>query len=136
MGEGTDLLVRKQQNEMTTVHVHPQQTCSLSSWVPFSFLSSILCPSLQPRTVPRHNPAILLFSLFTGLPKASFPGGSEGKESACKAGDPGSIPGSGRSPAEENGNALHYPCPENPTDRGAWRAGLLQSMGLQRERHD
>ena len=55
--------------------------------------------------------------LFTG-----FPGGSDGKESACNAGDPGSIPGSGRSPGEENGNPLQYSCLENPMDRGAWRA--------------
>ena len=45
-----------------------------------------------------------------------------GKESACNAGDPGSIPGSGRSPAEGNGNPLQYSCLENPMDRGAWRA--------------
>ena len=43
-------------------------------------------------------------------------------ESACKAGDPGSIPGSGRSPGEGNGNPLQYPCLENPMDGGAWQA--------------
>ena len=48
-----------------------------------------------------------------------FPGGSEGKASACDAGDPGSIPGSGRSPGEGNGNPLQYSCLENPMDRGA-----------------
>ena len=42
-------------------------------------------------------------------------GGSDGK-----AGDPGSIPGSGRSPGEGNGNPLQYYCLENPMDRGAW----------------
>ena len=53
-----------------------------------------------------------------------FPGGSEpgGKESACNAGDPGSIPGSGRSPGERNDNPLQYSCLGNSTDRGAWRA--------------
>ena len=50
-----------------------------------------------------------------------FPGGSEVKASACKAGDPGSIPGSGRSPEEGNGNLLQYSCLENPMDRGAWK---------------
>ena len=44
-----------------------------------------------------------------------------GKESACQAGDPGSIPGLGRSPGEGNGNPLQYSCLENPMDRGAWR---------------
>ena len=51
-----------------------------------------------------------------------FPGGSDGKESACNAEDPGSIPGSGRSPGEGNGNPLQYSCLENAVDRGTWRA--------------
>ena len=51
-----------------------------------------------------------------------FPGGSEVKASASNAGDPGSIPGSGRSPGEGNGNPLQYSCLENPMDRGAWQA--------------
>ena len=51
-----------------------------------------------------------------------FPGGSDGKESTCNAGDPGSISGSGRSPGEGNGYPLQYPCPENSRDRGAWWA--------------
>ena len=46
-----------------------------------------------------------------------FPGGLEGKASACYAGDPGSIPGSGRSPGEGNGTPLQYSCLENPMDR-------------------
>ena len=53
---------------------------------------------------------------------SGFPGGSDGKESACNAGDPGSIPGSGRSPAEGNGNPLQYSCQGNPMHRGAWGA--------------
>ena len=58
-----------------------------------------------------------------------FPSGSDGKESACRAGDPGSIPGSGRSPGRGNGNPLQYsfwriPWAEEP--------GRLQSMGSQR----
>ena len=51
-----------------------------------------------------------------------FPGGSYGKESACSAGDLGSIPGSGRSPGEGNGNPLQYYCLENFMDRRAWWA--------------
>ena len=54
----------------------------------------------------------------------SFPSGSVGKESACSAGDMGSIPGLGRSPGEGNGNPLHYPCLENLMDRGAWWAAV------------
>ena len=52
----------------------------------------------------------------------AFPGGSDGKESACNAGDLGSTPGLGRSPEEGNGNPLQYSCLENSMDRGAWRA--------------
>ena len=49
-----------------------------------------------------------------------FPGGSDGKASAYNAGDPGSIPASGRSPGEGNGDPLQYSCLENPMDGGAW----------------
>ena len=51
-----------------------------------------------------------------------FPGGADGEESACRSGDPGLVPGSGRSPGEGNGNPLQCSCLENPMDRGAWRA--------------
>ena len=51
-----------------------------------------------------------------------FPGGSDSKDSTCKAGDPGSIPGSGRFPGEGHGNALPYSCLESSMDREAWWA--------------
>ena len=51
-----------------------------------------------------------------------FAGGSDGKVSAYNAGDPGLIPGSGRSSGEGNGNPLQYSCLENPMDRGTWWA--------------
>ena len=51
-----------------------------------------------------------------------FPGGSDGKESACNAGDLGLIPGLGRSPGGGNGYSLQYSYLENPVDRGAWWA--------------
>ena len=63
-----------------------------------------------------------------------FPGGSDGKESACKAGDLGLIPGSGRSPEEGNGYLLQYSCLENPMDGRVWQA--IHSMGSQRVEHD
>ena len=50
----------------------------------------------------------------------NFLGDSDGKESACTAGDPGSISGSGRSPGEGNGYPLQYSCLEDSMDRGAW----------------
>ena len=56
------------------------------------------------------------------LKERGFPGGSDGKESACNAGDPGClIPGLGRSPGEGNGNPLQYSCLENSMDREAWQ---------------
>ena len=51
-----------------------------------------------------------------------FPGGSDGKESACIAGDLGLIPVLGRSPGKGNGNPLQHSCLENSMDKGAWRA--------------
>ena len=53
---------------------------------------------------------------------SSFPGGSDGKASAYNLGDPGSIPGLGKSPGEGHGNPLQYSCLENPMDRGTWKA--------------
>ena len=62
-----------------------------------------------------------------------FPSGSDGKESAYHAGDPGLFPGSGRSPGEKTGNALQYSCLENSMDRESWQA--TQSTRWQRVRH-
>ena len=60
---------------------------------------------------------------FRGL-SGDFPGGSNGKESACNAGDLSSIPVSERSPGEGNGNPLQYSCLENSMERGAWQVTL------------
>ena len=64
--------------------------------------------------------------------RRGFPDGSDGKESACNAGDPGLIPGSGSSPGEGNGNPLQYSCLENPMEE----LDGLQSTGSQRVGHD
>ena len=64
-------------------------------------------------------------------PRFHFPGGSDSKASAYNVGDPGSIPGLGRSPGEGNGNPLQYTCLENPIERGAWWAtvrGVMRNL--------
>ena len=62
-----------------------------------------------------------------------FPHSSVVKESACNAGDPGSIPGLRRSPGEGSGNPLKYSYLENPMNRGAWQATV---HGVTRVSHD
>ena len=61
-----------------------------------------------------------------------FPSGSDGKESACNVGDPGSIPGLGRSPGEGSGNPLQYSCLEN----SPWTEEPDGSLGSHRVGHD
>ena len=69
----------------------------------------------------RHDGSDLAAAAAAISNKKDFPGGSDGQVSAYNAGDPGSIPGSGRSSGEGNGNPLQYSL-ENPMDRGAWWA--------------
>ena len=69
---------------------------------------------------------------YYGLYPVYFPGGLDGKASAYNVGDPGSIPGSGRS-GEGNGNPLQCSCLENPRDRGAWQGTVCR---VARVRHD
>ena len=69
--------------------------------------------------------AVFRLKVLSGVPtelRLFSPWWRSSKESACSAGDSGSIPGSGRSPGEENGNPLQYSCLGNPMDRGAWWA--------------
>ena len=77
--------------------------------------------SVRERTNERKK-EIFLCSTYkaTNFMMRDFPGGSDGKVSVYDAGDPGSIPGLGRSLGEGNGNPLQYYCLENPMDRGAW----------------
>ena len=71
---------------------------------------------MYPRKVPH---CIISYSMNSRM---GLPWWLSGKESACKAGDMTSIPGSGRFPGEGNGNTLQYSYLGNPMDRGAWRA--------------
>ena len=72
----------------------------------------------------RRRKLVFMETEFSGqnTGEKSFPGGSDGKDSACNARDPGLNPGLGRSPGEGNGYPLQYSRLENSTDRGAWRA--------------
>ena len=70
----------------------------------------------------------ILFGIWLLL---GFPGGSDDKESAQKAGDPGSIPGLGRFPGEGNGYPLQYSCQENSMERGAWQATVHEVIKSQ-----
>ena len=65
-----------------------------------------------------------------------FPGGSVVENPPANAGDPGSIPGSGRSPREGNGDPFQYSCLGNLMDRGAWGEGGYNPWGHKRVEHD
>ena len=71
--------------------------------------------------------------IFLYSSKEGFPHSSVDKESACNAGDPGSVIGSEQSPGEGNGNPLQYSCLERPMDRGDWQATV---HGFARVGHD
>ena len=107
-----------------------------SMWNPFKLTSYLQCLwdfCCQVKNAPveaQHfcQEKLHLFRLMLG-----FPGRSHGKESACSAGDLGSIPGSEKSPREEHGNPLQYSFLESSIDRGAWRATV---HGVTKSQHD
>ena len=70
----------------------------------------------------RNNIVLQLVAVPSATGLWGFPSSSDGKESACSAGDLGLIPGSGRSPGGGNGNPLQYSCLKNSMDRGDWQA--------------
>ena len=86
-------------------------------WEVASHMSSLISPA------PISSHTMLPWSIAENWgSRTDFASDSDGKESACKAGDPGLIPGLGRSPRERNGYPLQYSCLENSMDRGVWRA--------------
>ena len=99
------------------------------SWCPNNILWGSVSPRVSPKRLTQitsnntefpfaHSEAIYIWGCVYF--DKDFPGGSDGKAPVYNAGDPGSIPGSGRSRGEGNGNPLQYYCLENPMDRGAW----------------
>ena len=79
---------------------------------------------IEPPVKARVVVMLLSTYLTTFLKAQGFPRSSDGKESACSAGDPASVPGSERSREEGNGNPLQYPCLKSPMDKGAWWAAV------------
>ena len=102
-----------------------QRNIKLSCALELGELNVIVKMAMPPKAIYRLNAIHIKISMtiFTELEqiRASLDG-SDGKESACNAGDPSSIPEFGRSPGEGDGNPLHYSCLENSMDRGAWWA--------------
>ena len=105
-----------------------------------TFLS--LCPFVHPLqliTLPLsvvllgRQGTIVIWTRSSVVFCLGFPGGSDGKESACNAGHPVLIPGSGRSLGERNGNPLQYSCLGHLMDRGAWWAIV---HGVAKRGHD
>ena len=106
--------------QLDLLFVAPRQTKCwwwINGTVPFNVHSISIC--ISGRSSRKPSP----FALLHLLVRFSW----DRKESACNAGDQGSISRSGRSPVEEHGNPLQYSCLENPRDRGDWKAMRSQS---------
>ena len=107
----------------TSTTGHCSHFGSASSFLPELLLHSSPVAHRAPTDLGSSSYSVTsfcLFTLFMGFSRKDFPGVSDGKASAYNAGNLGSIPGSGRSPGEENGNPFQYSCLENPMDGGAW----------------
>ena len=90
-------------------------------WASFSVSVCVLISYSSYKDTSQTDQGSSLRSPFTSITSLkNFPGDSDGKASAYNVGNPDSIPGSGRSPGEGNGNPFQYSCLENPKDRGAW----------------
>ena len=109
---------REVQGEMDTCACMAESLCHSSETITILLISYTLIQNKRffKNSVLRKSWANKINKMTTM--KKGFPGGSDGKEFACNAGDLGSIPGLGRSPG--HGNPLQYSCLENPMDRGAW----------------
>ena len=109
------ILIRKWQPTPVFLHGESHGPRSLVGYSPWGRKESDFTLMVLNTIYMLMNPKFIsLFQIYT-----SFPGGSDGKASACNSGDLGSIPGLRRSPGEGNGNPLQYSCLENPMDRGA-----------------
>ena len=125
-----------------TIYVHSHDYHQSQDTEVFQHKNSLCYIIVRTRTVPVSTSHFILFSNLhlchfknvikwnhlvcniLKLPFKIFPGGSDGKESTCIVGGPGSISGSGRSPGGLKGYPLQSSCLENPRDRGAWWATI------------
>ena len=120
---------------LSRVHLLPTygERLEVSMLIPGAQALSFISPSKQPQGTQFESGATfkmgqsLAFygncgNIQTLAVLKCLPGGPDGKKSVCSAGDPGSLPGLGRHPGEENGYPLQYSRPENSMDRGAWWA--------------
>ena len=97
----------------------------------FSRLNFENCSNKEKACLPEDlhpDPGTPGSQVATVLGRIGFPGGAEVKASACNMRELGSIPGSGRSPGEGNGNPLQCSCLESPMDGGAWWAAVRGSL--------
>ena len=114
---------------------HLLQIVFMLQKIKLGFTVVLTCPSVQRQSVmelrkTQESSEVLFYSIYNlvsvvlilGSGEMGFPGSSAGKESACNAGDPSSIPELERSPGGGHGNPHQYSCLENPMDRGAWPA--------------
>ena len=103
---------------------HHDSLLSGSLSLSLALLAAKISPAQAVSVPPQPTVAKRSFLPGAVLRLKGFPGGSDGKKSACNAGDPGSIPGLGRFPGEGNDNPLQYSYLENSMNRGAWWASV------------
>ena len=93
-------------------------------WREIKNIALLIIEAIHP--LSHHQPPAkslcYIWIILLGSDNMGFPGNSSGKESSSSSGDPGLIPGSGRSPGKGKGSTLHYSCLDNSMDRGAWWA--------------
>jgi len=107
------------------------RNCSRRAGDCVQFSPGPACWTRTDGAAPRDGLSFLGSFRTTPISLRGFHGGSVVKNPPANAGEAGSIPGSGRSPGEGNGNPLQYSCLENPMDRGAWWAtvhGVTKSL--------
>ena len=113
----------KKKNKQKPVTTHAKEGLLAAIKFLNPIFTELSLSHFKQKKLMKHSHRISYMDFVTigySLSESSPPGGSEAKASLCNVGDLGSIPGSGRSPGEGNGNPLQHSCLENPMDVGAW----------------